>query len=339
MPQLDALRAIAVGLVMLHHYYGGFLTRFIPVGGYGVEIFFVLSGFLITGILLKGTETVGFIERFYVRRALRLLPLYYAVVLVLLLTNADVRQSWPYYVFHGVNFCLVAQQRWCPATHFWSLAVEEQFYLLWPWIVLGLSRRRLVAVCIGLIVAAPIIRTGIYLLGDNNFAAVYLLPDNVDALATGALLAAVPATMNRVLRPWIVLLSAAVAVVSFAVMHRLVASPWLPPMAVESVILPCFCSIVAGAARGFSGPGGWLLNNPALRYLGRISYGIYVIHLFVPGLLGPWGIGVAPYRRAAVYGAVSIALATASWFCLEQPFNRLKDRYRKVARNLPGTPT
>lgn len=157
MQQLDSLRAIAVGTVLLFHYHEASLVgRFIPIGDIGVRLFFVLSGFLITGILLRNGGQFGGLVAFYARRAIRLLPLYYAVIALMLLADPAVRDDWPYYLFHGVNVLLVVEQRWVNGTWFWSLAAEEQFYLLWPAAILMLSRRGLAMLCIALIVAAPL---------------------------------------------------------------------------------------------------------------------------------------------------------------------------------------
>ena len=143
MPQLDSLRAVAVGCVMLLHFPAGeAFGRYLPLD-LGVELFFVISGFLITGIVLKGAKTINFIENFYLRRALRLFPLYYIVVIMLTTYSHQMREAFAYYALYGVNIWVVKNQTWGIATHFWSLSVEEQFYLIWPFAVLWTPRREI----------------------------------------------------------------------------------------------------------------------------------------------------------------------------------------------------
>src|SRR6266478_475231 len=174
MTQLDGLRAVAVGSIMLFHFNpDSFIARCVPLP-LGIDLFFVLSGFLITGILLRGRPTPEFVVSFYFRRALRLFPLYYLVLGGLLLASHEVRAAWDYYAFYGVNLWVAKNQRWGVATHFWSLAVEEQFYLIWPLFVVLMSRRALSLLCIALIVAAPVYRLATVIWG-NPFAG-YLLP-------------------------------------------------------------------------------------------------------------------------------------------------------------------
>lgn len=124
MPQLDSLRAFAVGAVMLWHFHPGIICNYIDLG-LGVELFFVLSGFLITGILLHGTPSMEFVGSFYIRRALRLFPLYYLVIVIVATSSQQMRDAWPFYALYGANLWVVENQQWGVATHFWSLAVEE----------------------------------------------------------------------------------------------------------------------------------------------------------------------------------------------------------------------
>ena len=144
LPQLDTLRAFAVLLVVWHHWFG---PRELGLGPMGVWIFFVISGFLITRILLssKGAtprENRSALVRFYVRRFLRIFPLYYFVLLVALFTSAAFRADWRWYVSYLQNFLMMraSEEAHLFGVHFWTLAVEEQFYLCWPWIVLFVPR-------------------------------------------------------------------------------------------------------------------------------------------------------------------------------------------------------
>jgi peptidoglycan/LPS O-acetylase OafA/YrhL len=150
MAQLDGLRAVAVGAVMLQHFWLG--AGLFDFGAMGVRLFFVLSGFLITGILLKSRELLDSGEqrpsfalgRFYIRRFLRIFPLYYAVLLAAwLLRLWGTRGEMGWHLAYLTNVDLFLRGRWWgDISHFWSLAVEEQFYLVWPLVILLAPRRR-----------------------------------------------------------------------------------------------------------------------------------------------------------------------------------------------------
>ena len=173
MPAIDGLRAFAVLAVLLVHFpYPGHyalfrtlhLTRAADAGWVGVDLFFVISGFLITGILLDSKGSPHYFRNFYIRRALRIWPLYYAVLFFVLVvypfvhpTGSMVHQtaSWFYYVFYIQNFVLYGS-RLLGVT--WSLAVEEQFYTTWPVVVSMLSRKNFQRLVFMLLLAAPIIR-------------------------------------------------------------------------------------------------------------------------------------------------------------------------------------
>lgn len=344
MVQLDALRAIAIFAVMLLHFWPeNVLVEHFPVGASGLYLFFVLSGFLITGLLERGrTEnTSRFIAEFYLRRALRLLPLYYAVVMVLLIFSPDAQRHWPCYAVQIMNFCLAAQSQWGPAGHFWSLAAEEQFYLLWPFAVLFLNRRWLIAACWTLILIAPIYRAAAMIVTHEPYAGT-LLPGAMDLLAAGGLLALQPSAFPaRVTLP----IGLAGCIVTALVYDNgdlgAVGDEALGP----TLLLPFLCWLVGGASEGFGGALGRVLSNSALRYIGRISYCMYVIHfplIRAPAIIRdivmhvPGGTHVIPYllirmqpgahaflRFAALSGA-TIAIAALSWRFYEGPINRMR---------------
>ena len=214
-PALDGLRAIAFLLVFFHHY-----SAF-PWGWAGVNIFFVLSGFLITGILYDSRNDPHRARNFYIRRALRIFPLYYGIFLIFLLFNPTAHWrlsaywiAWPLYVanflpflssgiLHGDIALQFAAWAWLkPATphvtfylgHFWSLCIEEQFYFVWPWIVfLVRSRRKLIWICGLAVVIVPIMRFICQALAPPWMIQVDLLnratPFQVDALLLGGLIA------------------------------------------------------------------------------------------------------------------------------------------------------
>jgi peptidoglycan/LPS O-acetylase OafA/YrhL len=316
MPQLDGLRAVG-GVMLFHFSPDNFINRYFPLW-LGVDLFFVLSGFLITGILLRGRLTPEFVVSFYIRRALRLFPLYYLVLGGLLLASHEVRAAWGYYAFYGVNFWVAVNQRWGVATHFWTLAVEEQFYFMWPFIVLLLSRRVLLRLCIALIVAAPVFRLATTVIWGNPFAGV-LLPGCIDSLACGAMLALTRIPQLSARRIFI----GAVSVAATIICAR---EGGMASLAMESLVLPFFYILVGAAARGISGPVGQALSYPVFSYLGRISYGIYVIHAIALRGIMPYLSEVNHYVSFIIYASITVALSAVSWHFYETPINRARGR-------------
>tara|TARA_R110002051_G_scaffold57789_1_gene106747 strand:- start:2114 stop:2905 length:792 start_codon:yes stop_codon:yes gene_type:complete len=164
--QLDSIRGIAVGLVILSHWLPKqhFLNT-LPNGQIGVDIFFVLSGFLISKILfdnrdkatLQNLPVATVLKSFYIRRALRLFPIYYLTIIVLYVfaesTNTSIKDSFFYYATYTSNFYSFNMQMWDGMlSHMWSLAVEEQYYLIWPWLVLLVKRKYILPTILSFIV-------------------------------------------------------------------------------------------------------------------------------------------------------------------------------------------
>jgi peptidoglycan/LPS O-acetylase OafA/YrhL len=365
-PVLDGLRGVAIGVVLVSHLtiYGFdrpsaglefWLFRIAQAGWIGVDLFFVLSGFLITGILRRARGTSRYFVTFYMRRALRILPLYAAFlvlacgVLPLMLQNertaawrAESLYYWPF-----LGNVLVATRGWTPSAgqglnHFWSLAVEEQFYLVWPLVVWGLSRRRLVWVCVGAIGVSIALRVALVSAGED-LAAYVLTPARMDGLAAGALVAllfeadADAARLRRYARS-LLFASTLMIVLLFAV--RGGANPEDAPVATlgfallawwfASLLAHCLTSDRAGVTR--------FVGLAPLRWLGKYSYAIYVLHHPLLFLVNPHWLALtidqrlhAPHMAQAlavlVLASLCIGLAVVSWYVLEQPFLRLKERW------------
>lgn len=210
LPALDGLRGIAVLLVIVHHAALPSAELAHPVahellhmGFAGVDLFFVLSGFLITGILIDARGGDGTYRAFYGRRLLRIAPAYYLFLaitwLVLPLFTADpsfapppeYRADGAVHAVYGSNllFAWSGDVRWRPVGHLWSLSIEEQFYLVWPLLVAALSPRALARLCAGMIAAALALRLALVLGGAPHWTIYPLTPARWDALALGALLA------------------------------------------------------------------------------------------------------------------------------------------------------
>lgn len=338
LPQLDGLRAVAVIAVLVSH-----LTAFGESGGgYGVALFFVLSGYLITGILLRCREAVEggqsllvTLRQFYVRRGLRILPIVYLVLAAgWLLGDAEIRKLIWWHLGYVSNFLFSVQGYPAKTAHFWSLAVEEQFYLAWPLFIILCPRRAMAAGIGGLIVASAVFRV-IPAPPDLLFPEM-LTPTVSDALCFGALLTL--SEGNRSLARMIDWAG------PFAAIFVAASVADLAPLGVIGTSAVYFCRGLAFAwVIGLAVRGGTpLLNNmlgarlPA--YIGKISYGIYVFHPFVDTLYAHavegWHVGSMHWAaRFSVVTLATIALAAISWRFFEAPINSLK-RYFPYA--IPG---
>lgn len=346
--QLDGLRAIAVTLVFIHHW----TVAGKGVGFIGVQLFFVLSGFLITGILLRernevdaGGQTIGFsIKQFYIRRFLRIFPLYYfCLFFCLALGRFEIRHTffWHFFYLSNVLFFL-RNDFFVPFAHFWSLAVEEQFYLFWPWVVLLTPRRWLPSVLVALMAFSPLSRLAVLLSGHPDYVQTSTMVwANFDTLGMGALLACMllwNESRKQSAMRW--LTWAFPFCVAELLISRKLSLPFLSicidPVAVSLLSV----WTVWKASTGFQGLLGKFLNNPILVYLGRISYGLYVWHMFAPAFLRnilrwlhlPASFNEGPIGFALLF-AWTLAVASLTWFLFEKPINGLKRYfpYRKPA--------
>jgi peptidoglycan/LPS O-acetylase OafA/YrhL len=356
MPQLDGLRAVAAGMVVCFHFYRP-IREYVHLGGIGVRVFFVLSGFLITGILLRtrlateagsGTSALA-LRRFYIRRFLRIFPLYYLALALAWITRVDgAREGIAWHAAYLSNVRFFLENAAHPGewgghvSHFWSLAVEEQFYLLWPWVIFFAPRRRLTAIALGVAALGPVFRYVVGTATGNDITPV-LLPGCIDSLALGAYLAmsVLPEfeadPLVRPIGPAVLWSGVALFVAYLLAEHS---GGWWAFRLVSFDLAIALMGVwlVARAARGLGGPAGRFLSSAPVRYLGTISYGIYVYHLLLPAmlpriarrlghpdLLAPLGDETLPFL--AFYTLVTIAVAAISWHAFEAPINRLKDRF------------
>lgn len=328
-PQLDSLRGLAIIGVLYTHLYENSSV----LGRLGVGVFFVLSGFLITDILLsiKGSgqstraEWAG-IFNFYARRALRIWPLYFLLLgLAVALDFQGIRGVAAWHALFASNILFAIRDEYIPWTTapWWSLSVEEQFYLLWPFAIVLLSRRAIPWLIAGVIVSGMAFQAAIFAAGFIGPAASFLLPASMHGLGAGALLAWVW-RRDRHFPKWLTPVGAAAAIAAL-LLRQIPAGGWLS----DGVAVISMAALVAAAFVGTRGPIGWLLDLAPLRFLGRISFGVYLIHSFVL-----WALfeGAAKFPALSDTGptvfllgsAISIMIASASWICLEAPINRLK---------------
>lgn len=332
---IQGLRALAVVAVIAHHLVGW------PRAGFlGVDVFFVVSGFVITGLLLREREGTGrtSLRAFYARRARRILP---AALVVLAATVVAARWAvapakaaaievdalWAA-LFAG-NWHLARQgadyfrlgEAPTPVQHFWSLGVEEQFYLVWPWLfvvavaVAGARRARVSVALLTAVVAAASLAWAVEQTGSDAVTAYYSSLTRAWELALGALLATIPAYAVRLAPGVRASLSwAGVAGIgaSFVVLGDQVGVPF------PGALLPVGATLlVLAAGIGAPAPAAVLLTNPVSLYLGDISYGLYLWH-FPLVVLGTTVLGNGPALWAAVAGG-TLLLASISYHLLERP--------------------
>jgi peptidoglycan/LPS O-acetylase OafA/YrhL len=348
MPQLDSLRAFAVLAVLIHHFY----PEIEPLNGgnYGVKLFFVLSGFLITGILLDsrtileltGQRKIFVFRQFYLRRTLRIFPLYYFTLLTtLLLGNMDVISGFWWYTTYTSNFFFttLGYFPWTTA-HLWSLAVEEQFYLIWPFVIFLVPKRLILCAIILMILVGPGYRLYALVAPHSGIAFYVWTLSSVDSLGWGALLA------------WLHRNGFQASSLKRTGLGLFLLYPILTTGLLEgtyfyvldyTLLSVGFVWLIAGAAKGFSGPAGVIMNWKPLIYIGKISYGVYLYHLFTPwglyevlGLTQPENLTV----NAIILITTTILVASLSWHFFEKPINGLKKHfpYPELIPNAQGSP-
>jgi peptidoglycan/LPS O-acetylase OafA/YrhL len=361
---LDGIRGIAIMLVMLHHFtiYGmGKPTTLIDklfygvtaAGWCGVDLFFVLSAFLITGILLDAKGGEYFFRNFYIRRILRIFPLYYGFLFVVftllphmmyvsdnfgLLIN---QQGWYWSYLVNLPIAFEGWPRLYTLGHFWSLAVEEQFYLFWPLVVFFARRRQLMLICVVCFAAGFAVRLGFVLIG-YPLAAYVLTPARMDTLAVGAFLALVVRQRQRLLSlsrwMWPIGGTSAAALGTIFVWQRGLDSTDMVVQTIGYSVLAVMFGALLSVA--LTSPGGSKLGkifaHPVLTFFGRYSYALYIFHhpiaLFMQqSLLGEGGLptflGVklpAQVLFATAATVISLSFALVSWHCYEENFVKLK---------------
>ena len=361
LPQLDGLRGIAVLLVMGFHanwvlwageeprrFMDAFLQKTprdaIEMGWIGVDLFFCLSGYLISSILLASAPGTG-LSRFYQRRILRILPLYYFVLFIAFIlgpmlpgalehrtTDLD---AWRF-IFFTHNFSVQPFYSWI-LTPSWSLGVEIHFYLLWPILFRGVPRKHLGKVLVGLVLGLPVLKWIIITAMPIQGMIYHVSPFRLDTFAAGAFIAWARANPQHISSAQLKRLSSCLACLLLVGIGLLLSTdPTTPLDGVKSPLLAIIeFSLLA---IGFSGVIGLVVNmpphflkrclsHPALVYVGKISYGLYLLHLlgFVIAKVGlnTLGITSTAIHLVAMF-TLSGILATITWFGLERPCLKLK---------------
>jgi peptidoglycan/LPS O-acetylase OafA/YrhL len=340
--ELDGLRAIAVLMVVAWHYVpagdgdiagGGMLYTLFRPGRSGVDLFFVLSGFLITSILIEQRGAPSYYTVFYLRRAFRILPVYALMVLALFLGRA---LAWKPELFGGEfpvwtypfflqNFAMAHLNTYGPAfmTATWSLAIEEQFYLVFPFLVAVIPARALPKLLVSLLVLVPILRALNYWHSGAYLPVYVLTPFRADTLAIGALIAwafSVDGVKTRLIANaskvrWLLLSLAAAAPLLWgrsAATFSIHMGYWG-----HTYLTLLFGTVLLAVLTHQNSPWLWLLRSRLAYGVAAISYALYLFHLPVLELLEIEGLS-RPSLPLAAFG-VSIALSALSYFLIERP--------------------
>jgi peptidoglycan/LPS O-acetylase OafA/YrhL len=368
LPALDGIRGVAILLVVWYHSLLGVpaasepgpvdlaYQRLRTAGWTGVDLFFVLSGFLITGILIDAKGRARYFRTFYIRRTLRIFPIYYAFLAVAIGLAALLRHaggSWQtlwenqVWLWSYLSNVLIAQEGMdaTPGTgHLWSLAIEEQFYLVWPFLVYRSSLATLRRLTLGLLAGALALRALILFGTGAPILTTYVLtPCRIDALAAGALVAVLarePHGYAR-LRRWApaalaagTLVALAIAAQTHVYSFRQPATRLLGFSATALVSAAVLVWALDPLTRMHS-----VLRHPALRFFGKYSYAIYLLHF--PIALGLGRLAGVPRTLPLVLGSrlafevpwfllvlgASTLAARLTWVTIEAPCLALKERW------------
>jgi peptidoglycan/LPS O-acetylase OafA/YrhL len=274
---------------------------------------------------------------FYLRRALRLLPVFYVTLAVLVaLDILDMRESWPWHAAYLSNVYAFWTGN---LSIFWTLAVEEQFYLLWPLLLMVTPRRWTLALAFGMIAASTLFKIGWVLSGAQNPYSYTLLFSNMDLLGAGAVLAILSFRDRSNDFAWLRRRSVATGFAALALVCMVTAvflwwrfgSGHVRTLTLNLTTGVFYGWLVACAAKGFTGWLGAVGSFAPLRYIGRISYGIYVIHNFLPHIVRhpavqSWTGELSRGEMGLIVVPLAFLLPALSWHLMERPIQRLKDR-------------
>jgi peptidoglycan/LPS O-acetylase OafA/YrhL len=349
LPQIDGLRFVAVFGVMMHHWVSqnfsnSFILNGIPFGT-GVNLFFVISGFLISLILMNkkeeialGTTTFGReIKNFYVKRFLRIFPIYYLLILILcIFSYSAIKDYLVYLLTYTINWFMVFKGVWIgDKTHLWSLAIEEQFYLIWPFLIFFIPRRFIFS----LIILSIAISWGskIYFFNSPYWMGVNgSTLSCFDSFGLGALAAYLQRKSGSGLN---IRLLKVLLIISIFIYVLLFVSPGYLGQDARTLSFNFatsfiyFFIVLIAANNGYKNSIKGFLENNTILYLGKISYGLYLYHNFMgaiyfsgvnqwfPSLKGDFDIVI-------MYFLITVLFATVSWYLIERPILNYKKYFQ-----------
>ncbi len=355
-PQFDGLRALAVLTVLVDHFSADVpnfpLPDWIHLGTTGVRLFLVLSGYFITSSLRRARdrmETNGLaagraIRTFYWRRFLRISPAYVVFAGIALILNlGTIRHNWAWVFTGTVNWLIAWSNQWPLAiSHLWSICVQEQFYLLWPLLILLLPKRWVLQSIISVVLIGVAFRIGCVIFSVPMIARWVLPFGSLDSLGAGAALGWCGGRLRPSRAGWL-LAVICLSMLAVAAIWRNGDPTRLTSVLVESLEAGAFVILVARTATGFEGSIARFLTNPGLVFAGRISYGLYIYHILVAMAFNRWlpspmrFLIAIPSLRLIVFGMATLLVAALSWSLLEQPINRFRNaKTRTVLGPVPS---
>ncbi len=369
---IDGLRGLAILLVIGHHSfdpvygYGYALDTIfaaLSLGWVGVDLFFAISGFLITGILIDSKPSEKYFRNFYARRFFRIFPLYYLFCFLAIFIvpgwpcanpatfeTIQTNQAWLW--FYAANILIAMKHSWLlisnclELNHLWSLAVEEHFYLIWPFIVWFSSSRQLKFIALAVIATVLMARVA-YFVSTNDYISAYILtPFRIDALLIGALPAIfrseIATEKFKTFSQISLVGSFLLLVVSFKFFDWRLSGFFAP--AIGLTLLPIFFSslIMHVVSNNGSNRLTTIFSSRILSFFGKYSYGLYIYHFPVLKILGALGVGayfaaITKISLASVLlfntsaFVVAIVVAMLSWHLWEKHFLRLKRYFSSSA--------
>jgi peptidoglycan/LPS O-acetylase OafA/YrhL len=284
---------------------------------------------------LSAGKTMGV---FYWRRLLRIGPAYFVFATIALLLNLGaIRHNWPWVFTGTVNWMIAWNNQWPLAiSHLWSICVQEQFYLLWPLLILLLPRRWMLSAIIAVALAGIAFRIGCVIFSAPIIARWVLPFGSLDSLAAGAALGWCGGRLRASRGGWM-LAWLCLSMLTVAAVLRNSDPTKLPSVFVEPLEAGAFVILVARTATGFDGNIARFLSNAGLVFAGRISYGLYIYHILVAMVFNRWlpsqmrFLTTIPSLRLVVFGIVTVFTAALSWRLLEQPINRLRGEKTRKA--------
>ena len=345
--QIQGLRCFAVIAVLIFHFshFENIYLKRLPLGQ-GVNLFFVISGFLITRILLVNKEKIEagkttlkqVLKAFYIRRSIRIFPIYYITILFLLTINfQNTRDIWAWLVSYTANFYISFDHPYIGSfNHLWSLAVEEQFYLLWPVLLFVIPIKYVEKLIVSIIVVSLVFKI-IYFDYYGWYAGLNALPISCgDSLGFGALIAFWSLyrihIIERINRIRSIVLLSFIPFVYFVIFPR----DYISIVAVGNNFLFsifAFFIVVKASQQSFSSVTKFMLENPISLHIGKISYGIYLYHFFMPDFYNEMTVFFPKIFYASSVVKLpflfvsSLIFAQLSWVIIEKPILKLKERF------------